>query len=52
MNDRRLTISHFANVINISRERVENILHNELVMSKVSAGWVRRLLTPDELGKI
>ena len=33
INDIRLTISHLANVISISRERVENILH----MSKVSA---------------
>ena len=32
MNGRRLTISHLANVISISRERVENILHNELGM--------------------
>ena len=37
MNDRRLTISHLANVISISRKRVENILHNKLGMSKVSA---------------
>ena len=35
MNDRRLTISHLANVISISRERVENILHNKLGLSKV-----------------
>ena len=48
MKDRRLTISHLANVISISRERVENILHNELGMSKVSARWVPRLLTPDQ----
>ena len=48
MNNRRLTISHLANVISISRERVENILHNELGMSKVSARWVPRLLTPDQ----
>ena len=48
MNDRRLTISHLANVISISRERVENILHNERGMSKVSARWVLRLLTPDQ----
>ena len=32
----------------ISRERVENILHKELGMSKVSARWVPRLLTPDQ----
>ena len=48
MNDRRLTISHLANVISISRERVKNILHNELGMSKVSDRWVPRLLTPDQ----
>ena len=48
MNDRRLTISHLANVISISRERVENILHNELGMAKVSTRWVSRLLTPDQ----
>ena len=48
MNDRPLTISHLANVISISRERVENILHNKLGMSKVSAQWVPWLLTPDQ----
>ena len=48
MNDKRLTINHSANVISISSERVENILHNELGMSKVSAQWVPQLLTPDQ----
>ena len=48
MNNRRLTIRHLANVISISRERVKNILHNELGMSKVSTRWVPRLLTPDQ----
>ena len=43
-----LTISHLANVISISREPVESILHNELGMSKISARWVPRLLTPDQ----
>ena len=47
MNDRRLTISHLANVISISRERVENILHNKLGMSKDLGQWMPRLLTPD-----
>ena len=37
MNDRRLTISLLANDISTSRERVENILLNELGISKVSA---------------
>ena len=40
MNNRRLTISHLANVISISCKRVENMLHNELGMSKVLAWWV------------
>ena len=35
MNDRRLIISHLANVISISGERVENIFHNKFGMSKV-----------------
>ena len=48
MNDRRLIISHLANVISISCELVENILHNELGMSKVLTRWVPRLLTPDQ----
>ena len=48
MNDRRLTINYLASVISISRERVENILRNELGMSKVLAQWVPRLLTPDQ----
>ena len=48
MNNTRLTISHLANAISISRERVENIFHNELGKSKVSVRWVPRLLTPDQ----
>ena len=37
MDDRRLTVNQIANAVGISRERVENILHNELGMSKVGA---------------
>ena len=48
MNNRRLTISHLDNVVSISCERVENILHNELGMSKISTRWVPPLLTPDQ----
>jgi len=48
MGDRRLTISQIASDVGISRERVEHILHNELGMSKVSARWVPRLLTPNQ----
>ena len=36
--------------VGISRERVENILQNDLGMTpKVSARWVPRLLTPDHV---
>ena len=48
MNGGRSTISRLANVISIPRERAENILHNELGMSEVSAQWVSLLLTPDQ----
>ena len=48
MGDRRLTISHVAEEIGISREQVENLLHKELGWSKVFARWVPRLLTPDQ----
>lgn len=33
--------------ISISREIVENILYNELCMTKVSSRWMSRLLTLD-----
>ncbi|XP_029634602.1 uncharacterized protein LOC115210258 [Octopus sinensis] len=48
MNDRRLNVNQIANAIGISRERVENILHNELSTPKVSIRWVPRHLTPDQ----
>ena len=41
-------VNQIANAVSISRERVQNILHNELGMLKVSARWVPRLLTPDQ----
>ena len=47
MNDRRLTVNQIANVVGISREQVENILHKEHDISNVSALSVPRLLTPD-----
>uniref|UniRef100_A0A3Q0R6R1 Uncharacterized protein n=1 Tax=Amphilophus citrinellus TaxID=61819 RepID=A0A3Q0R6R1_AMPCI len=43
-DDRRLTVNQTANAVGISRERVENIQHNELDMSKVSTRWVSRLV--------
>lgn len=45
---RHLNVNQIANTIGISCERVENILHKELDLSKVSARWVPRLLTPDQ----
>eukprot|EP00106_Octopus_bimaculoides_P022919 XP_014790361.1 PREDICTED: histone-lysine N-methyltransferase SETMAR-like [Octopus bimaculoides] len=48
IDSRRLNANQIANAVGISRERVENILHNELGMSKGSARWVLRLLTPDQ----
>ena len=32
----------------ISDTRVENILHKQLGMSKVSAKWVQQIMTPDQ----
>uniref|UniRef100_A0A3Q0T9I4 Mos1 transposase HTH domain-containing protein n=1 Tax=Amphilophus citrinellus TaxID=61819 RepID=A0A3Q0T9I4_AMPCI len=48
MDDRHLTVNQRDNAVGISCERVENILHNELGMLKVSARWVPRLLMPDQ----
>ena len=44
--DRRLTVRQLANATGISYERVFTIIHEDLEMSKVSARWVPRLLTP------
>ena len=43
-----LTVNKIADAVAISREGVENIFQKELGMSKVSARWVSRLLTPDQ----
>lgn len=43
----RLSVHQTANTVAISRQRVENILHKELGMSKVSAQWVPHHLMPD-----
>ena len=48
MDDIRVTVTQIANAIGISRERVENTLHNENSTSKVSVRYVLRLLTPDQ----
>ncbi|KAM9386184.1 zinc finger protein 706-like [Pholidichthys leucotaenia] len=36
MDDRRLTVNQLAKAVGVSRERVENILHNQLGMSGIS----------------
>lgn len=48
MDNRRLTINQIINAINISHERVENVLYNELDMSAVSARCVPCPLTFDQ----
>ena len=48
MDDRHLSVNYIANVMSISRERLENILHEELGVWKVLTQWVPRLLTPDQ----
>ncbi|XP_076029120.1 histone-lysine N-methyltransferase SETMAR-like [Oratosquilla oratoria] len=48
MGDRRLTVNQIGNTVGVSGERVENILHKELDVSKVSPPWVPRLLTSDQ----
>ena len=45
--DRRTTQRTIAFELQISQERVHNIIHQDLGMTKVSARWVPRLLTPD-----
>ena len=50
LKDRRLKVSEIANIVNISKERVYNILTQELHMKKLSARWVPRLLTLDQKG--
>ena len=48
MDERRLTVNQIALTFGIFRERIENMLHNELGMLKVSARRVPRLLTLDQ----
>jgi histone-lysine N-methyltransferase SETMAR len=46
--DRRLKVREIAETIGISADRVHHILTEELGMSKVSARWVPRLLSPEQ----
>ncbi|CAK9833202.1 Mariner Mos1 transposase [Anthophora retusa] len=48
MNDRRVKVRDISQAVNISIDRVHNILHEQLQMKKLSARWVPRLLTNDQ----
>ena len=39
--DRRVKIKEIADIVDISTERIQNILHEKLGMRKLSARWVR-----------
>ncbi|XP_012060732.1 PREDICTED: uncharacterized protein LOC105623969 [Atta cephalotes] len=43
--DRRVKIREIANIVKISTERIQNVLHETLGMKKLSAKWMPRLLT-------
>ena len=47
-NSMSLTVNQIAKVLGISRERVENILHNERGILGVLPRWVPRILTTDQ----
>ena len=40
-----MKLSEIADIVDISTERIQNILHEKLGMKKLSARWVPRLLT-------
>ena len=46
LQDRRIRIRQIAEELNISKDRVGEIIHNHLYMNKVSARWVPKMLTP------
>ena len=46
--DRRVTVKQLAAITKMSVGSIETILHDHLYMSKVSARWVPRLLTPNQ----
>jgi histone-lysine N-methyltransferase SETMAR len=43
-----MKVCEISETIGISKERVGYILHEELDMKKLCAGWVPRLLTADQ----
>lgn len=46
--DRRVKVREIADIVHISIERIQNILHEKLGMRKLSARWVPRLLTVEQ----
>ena len=46
--DRRVKIREIANIVKISTERIQNVLHETLGMKKLSARWMLRLLTVEQ----
>jgi histone-lysine N-methyltransferase SETMAR len=46
LEDRRIKVKNIAAELGISQGSVFDIIHNELNMTKVSARWIPRLLTP------
>ena len=47
MADRRLKVHEIAETVGISKDRMDQILHEILGMRKLSAWWVLHLLTLD-----
>jgi histone-lysine N-methyltransferase SETMAR len=48
LDDRRMKVREIAETINISKECVGYILHEELDMKKLCARWVPHMLTADQ----
>ena len=48
MKDRRFTVRHIGETLGLTSTTVYEILKNDLQMTKVSARWVPRLLTPEQ----
>jgi histone-lysine N-methyltransferase SETMAR len=48
LDDQRMKVREIAETIDISKEHVGYILHEELDMKKLCARWVPRLLTADQ----
>ena len=46
--DRRVKIREIADIVDISSERIQNILHEKLGMRNLSVRWVPRLLTMEQ----